>query len=192
MAAIFERVNKIIKQIAEAEKYDIIFQEAVYANPRIDITDKVIKALGDGGSKPCRGAAARRDRRPLRRGNSRRWRHGDFPHRHAGNAGAGDLAFLANPKYRHQLATTRAAAVIMAPPAVDGVAAAILTPQPYLYYARVAQWLNPPPGAGARHRIRPRWSRARSPRAPASGPTSGSARRRRSARCVIIGQLQHR
>lgn len=49
MAAIFERVNKVIKQIAETEKYDIIFQEAVYANPRIDITDKVIKALGDGG-----------------------------------------------------------------------------------------------------------------------------------------------
>lgn len=48
MAAIFERVNKIIKQIAEAEKYDIILQEAVYANPRIDITDRVIKALGDG------------------------------------------------------------------------------------------------------------------------------------------------
>jgi outer membrane protein len=48
MASIFERVNKIIKQIAEAEKYDIIFQEAVYANPRIDITDKVIKTLGDG------------------------------------------------------------------------------------------------------------------------------------------------
>jgi outer membrane protein len=48
MASIFERVNKIIKQIAEAEKYDVIFQEAVYANPRIDITDKVIKALGDG------------------------------------------------------------------------------------------------------------------------------------------------
>ena len=48
MAAIFERVNKTTKQIAEAEKYDIIFQEAVYANPRIDITDKVIKALGDG------------------------------------------------------------------------------------------------------------------------------------------------
>ena len=45
MAAIFERVNKIIKQVAEAEKFDIIFQEAVYASPRIDITDKVIKAL---------------------------------------------------------------------------------------------------------------------------------------------------
>jgi outer membrane protein len=48
MASIFERVNKVIKQIAEAEKYDIIFQEAVFANPRVDITDKVIKALGDG------------------------------------------------------------------------------------------------------------------------------------------------
>lgn len=63
------------------------------------------------------------------------------------HAGPGDLAFLANPKYRHQLATTRAAAVIMAPPAVAGPAAAILTAQPYLYYARVAQWLNPDPVA---------------------------------------------
>jgi UDP-3-O-[3-hydroxymyristoyl] glucosamine N-acyltransferase len=61
------------------------------------------------------------------------------------NAGPGDLAFLANPKYRQQLATTRAAAVIMAPPVAEGLPAAILTPQPYLYYARVAQWLNPPP-----------------------------------------------
>ena len=62
------------------------------------------------------------------------------------NAGPGDLAFLANPKYRHQLATTRASAVIMAPPAApDGPRAVILTPQPYLYYARVAQWLNPLP-----------------------------------------------
>ena len=47
MAAIYERVNKAIKAIAEAEKYDIIFQEAVYANPRIDLTDRVIKALAD-------------------------------------------------------------------------------------------------------------------------------------------------
>ena len=49
MAAIFERVNKIVKQLAETEKYDIIFQEAAYVSPRIDITDKVLKALGDGG-----------------------------------------------------------------------------------------------------------------------------------------------
>ena len=50
-AAIFDRVNKIIKQIADAEKYDIIFQEAVYASPRIDITDKVIKALVEAPAK---------------------------------------------------------------------------------------------------------------------------------------------
>jgi UDP-3-O-[3-hydroxymyristoyl] glucosamine N-acyltransferase len=62
------------------------------------------------------------------------------------NAGPGALSFLANAKYRSQLSTTRAGAVIMAPPMVDdGPPAAILTPQPYLYYARVAQWLNPAP-----------------------------------------------
>ena len=47
MAAIFERANKVIKQIAEAEKFDLIVQEAVYFSPRIDITEKVIKALGE-------------------------------------------------------------------------------------------------------------------------------------------------
>jgi outer membrane protein len=48
LAAVLERANKTIKVIAEAEKYDIILQEAVYASPKIDITDKVIKALADG------------------------------------------------------------------------------------------------------------------------------------------------
>ena len=62
-------------------------------------------------------------------------------------AGPGDLAFLANPKYRVQLKECRAGAVIMAPPVEHGVASAILTLQPYLYFARVAQWLNPPPVA---------------------------------------------
>jgi len=47
LAAVLDRANRTIKSIAEAEKYDIIFQEAVYASPRIDITDKVIKALED-------------------------------------------------------------------------------------------------------------------------------------------------
>ncbi len=60
-------------------------------------------------------------------------------------AGTGDLAFLANPKYRHQLATTHASAVIMAAPVMPGLNAAILTPQPYLYFAKAAQWLNPAP-----------------------------------------------
>lgn len=45
LAIVLERTNKVIKQIAESEKYDIVFQEAVYASPRIDITDKVLKAL---------------------------------------------------------------------------------------------------------------------------------------------------
>lgn len=45
LAIVLERTNKVIKQIAETEKYDIVFQEAVYASPRIDITDKVLKAL---------------------------------------------------------------------------------------------------------------------------------------------------
>jgi len=47
LAAVLDRANRAIKAIAESEKYDIIFQEAVYASPRIDITDKVIKALDD-------------------------------------------------------------------------------------------------------------------------------------------------
>ncbi len=45
LAALFERANKVIKQIAEGEKFDLILQEAVYRSPRIDITDKVLKAL---------------------------------------------------------------------------------------------------------------------------------------------------
>jgi len=48
LGALFERANRVIRQIAEAEKYDIIFQEAVYRNPKIDITDKVLKALAEG------------------------------------------------------------------------------------------------------------------------------------------------
>jgi outer membrane protein len=45
LASVLERTNKVIKQIAETEKFDIVFQEAVYASPRIDITDKVLRAL---------------------------------------------------------------------------------------------------------------------------------------------------
>lgn len=48
LAALFERANRVIKQIAEAEKFDLIVQEAVYRSPRIDITDKVLKALAEG------------------------------------------------------------------------------------------------------------------------------------------------
>ena len=45
MAKLNERTTKIIKQIAESEKYDAILQDGVYFSPRIDITEKVMKAL---------------------------------------------------------------------------------------------------------------------------------------------------
>ena len=45
LAQVIEQANRIIRQIAEQEKFDIIFQDAVFASPRIDITDRVIKAL---------------------------------------------------------------------------------------------------------------------------------------------------
>lgn len=48
LGGLLERANKIIRQIAEAEKYDLILQEAVYRSPRIDITDRVLKALAGG------------------------------------------------------------------------------------------------------------------------------------------------
>jgi len=47
LASLQERANKVISGIAEKEKFDLIFQEAVYASSKIDITDKVIKALAD-------------------------------------------------------------------------------------------------------------------------------------------------
>jgi outer membrane protein len=50
LAQVVELANRVIRQIAEQEKFDIIFQDAVFASPRIDITDRVIKALD--ASKP--------------------------------------------------------------------------------------------------------------------------------------------
>lgn len=45
---VIDRANKVVQQIAESEKYDLILQEPlVYRSPRIDITDKVLKALAD-------------------------------------------------------------------------------------------------------------------------------------------------
>ncbi|MDI9330789.1 MAG: OmpH family outer membrane protein [Alphaproteobacteria bacterium] len=42
---VLERANKVVRQVAEAEKYDLILQEAVYINPKHDITEKVIRAI---------------------------------------------------------------------------------------------------------------------------------------------------
>lgn len=47
LASVQERATRVINQIAEQEKFDLILQEAVFASGRIDITDKVIKALSD-------------------------------------------------------------------------------------------------------------------------------------------------
>jgi len=48
ISTLLERANRVIKQIADAEKYDLILQDAVYRNPRLDITDRVLKALAEG------------------------------------------------------------------------------------------------------------------------------------------------
>ena len=42
---VIERANKVVKALAETEKYDLILQESVYVNPKHDITDKVLRAL---------------------------------------------------------------------------------------------------------------------------------------------------
>src|SRR5687767_12771584 len=69
------------------------------------------------------------------------------------NAGARSVSFLANPKYRRQLADTRAAAVVLEPKFADAVPAAVsalLSDNPYATYARIATLLHPqsvsPPG----------------------------------------------
>lgn len=52
LAAIVERANRVIRQIFEQEKFDLILQEAIVAGPRVDITDKVIRALSAPASGP--------------------------------------------------------------------------------------------------------------------------------------------
>jgi outer membrane protein len=47
LGSLFERADRVIKRIASEEKYDLILQEAVFRSPRIDITDKVLKALSE-------------------------------------------------------------------------------------------------------------------------------------------------
>jgi len=70
------------------------------------------------------------------------------------SADAAAVGFVAHPRYRSQLASTRAACVIVGPEMAEDAAArgaAIVTPDPYRYYARLSQWWAPRvrPGAGA-------------------------------------------
>jgi outer membrane protein len=45
LAVVLAHADKAIREIAESEGYDVILQEAVYRNPKVDITDKVLKYL---------------------------------------------------------------------------------------------------------------------------------------------------
>ena len=47
---IIDRVNRVVKQLAESEKYDVILQDPAYFNPRVDITDKVINVLNSSSA----------------------------------------------------------------------------------------------------------------------------------------------
>ena len=51
LSSVLDRANRVVKQIFEQDKYDVILQEAVFAAPRVDITDKVIRALNSGSVK---------------------------------------------------------------------------------------------------------------------------------------------
>jgi UDP-3-O-[3-hydroxymyristoyl] glucosamine N-acyltransferase len=65
-------------------------------------------------------------------------------------AGAGQLAFLANPSYRRQLAGTRAAAVVLAPADADACPVpCLVAPEPYAAFARIAALFEPATAAAA-------------------------------------------
>jgi outer membrane protein len=51
LAVVLARADKAIRQIAESEGYDVILQEAVYRNPKVDITDRVLKFLASEPSE---------------------------------------------------------------------------------------------------------------------------------------------
>ncbi|HEU0200312.1 MAG TPA: OmpH family outer membrane protein, partial [Burkholderiaceae bacterium] len=45
---LLERAQRIVRQIADQEKYDLILQDAVHFSPRVDLTEKVLRALNNG------------------------------------------------------------------------------------------------------------------------------------------------
>ena len=47
LAIVQDKARKAIKAYGDAEKFDVILEEAVYFSPKIDITDKIIRSLGD-------------------------------------------------------------------------------------------------------------------------------------------------
>jgi outer membrane protein len=55
---VLEKANRVVRQVAESEKYDLVLQEAVYINPKHDITDKVIKAINAQSAMPSASGAS--------------------------------------------------------------------------------------------------------------------------------------
>lgn len=51
LSGVVDRANRVIKQIFESDKYDLIVQDALHASNRIDITKKVIDLLNAQGGK---------------------------------------------------------------------------------------------------------------------------------------------
>lgn len=47
LSAVHDRAKKAIFEIAEREKFDLVLEDAVYFSSKIDITDKVLKALAE-------------------------------------------------------------------------------------------------------------------------------------------------
>ncbi len=47
LASVIEKANRAIRQIADQEKFDFVLQDVVFASPRVDLTDKVLKALAN-------------------------------------------------------------------------------------------------------------------------------------------------
>jgi UDP-3-O-[3-hydroxymyristoyl] glucosamine N-acyltransferase len=89
------------------------------------------------------------------------------------HAESGALSFLANPRYRKQMEATRATAVLVAPEnAADCRVAALIDPNPYLKYARIAELLHP-----------------RAPDAPGIHPSAVVSRSARIAASASVGPL---
>jgi outer membrane protein len=59
LASVVERANRVLREIFEKEKYDMIMQDVTFAGPRVDITDKVIKALNAASAAPAATPASK-------------------------------------------------------------------------------------------------------------------------------------
>src|SRR5690349_8408188 len=156
--------------------------------------------------EPARATSTARGKRPVTQSNSRTYRLGEIVAKLGGeligdpdaeirriatleSAGAGDLGFLSHARYRKQLRSTRASAVILAR---DQRAATslprILCDDPYAYYARAAQLFSPEgrpaPGIHARAVVD---AEAEVPASATVGPGSHIGRGARLGERVVVG-----